>query len=543
MGLRDENIEKLGSQAFDVLVIGGGINGAVSAAALAARGARVALIDARDFAGFTSQQSSNLVWGGIKYMEGYEFGLVANLCKSRNELLHSFPSTVQEVRFLTTLSKQSRVHPLFMLAGTWLYWLFGRARTRSPRLLNKSQIKATEPLINVDNCVGGVEYSDAYLHDNDARFVFNFIRNALDNGCTAANYVRSLGGSHDMNQGWTIEARDEESGRQFSIRATLLVNAAGAFVDQHNEMTKITTRYRHVFSKGIHLIVPKLSREHRVLAFFADDGRLFFAIPMAHRTCIGTTDTPVEHPVTRVTAEDREFVLSNINKRLDLDRPLEDRDVIAERCGVRPLAIEKGKLAEDDFLQLSRKHVVETQADHAHISIFGGKLTDCLNVGEEVCKEVEKLGVKLRKTHGKWYGEPEREIRTAYFKRAHKLGLDQIIASDTGEMVSERLWRRYGENAISMLDAIERDPRMAETLIEGSGIRRCELDYLAENELVVRLEDYLRRRSKLELLVTRESLLRSNGLYEACEILFGDEARARYDEYFASTHLDGEKPK
>ena len=89
MDLRNNNIKALESEEYDVLIIGGGINGAVSAAALAASGAKVALIDARDFAGFTSQQSSNLVWGGIKYMEGYEFGLVAGLCRSRNELLDS----------------------------------------------------------------------------------------------------------------------------------------------------------------------------------------------------------------------------------------------------------------------------------------------------------------------------------------------------------------------------------------------------------------------------------------------------------------------
>ena len=111
MALRDTNISRLSTEEFDVLIIGGGINGAVSAAALAARGARVALIDARDFAGFTSQQSSNLVWGGIKYMEGYEFGLVAGLCKSRNELLDSFPSTVKEIRFLMTLTASSAFTP------------------------------------------------------------------------------------------------------------------------------------------------------------------------------------------------------------------------------------------------------------------------------------------------------------------------------------------------------------------------------------------------------------------------------------------------
>lgn len=532
MKLRQQNIEKLQSDEFDVLIIGAGINGAVSAAALASRGVKVALIDARDFAGFTSQQSSNLVWGGIKYLESYEFGLVNNLCKSRNELLRSFPSTVKEIRFLTTLSKKSRIPPWFMLAGCWLYWLFGRAQTRIPRLLSVNKIKTKEPLINVEHSAGGIEYSDAYLHDNDARFVFNFVRNAMNKGCIAANYIKSNSASRDDNNHWVVEAEDQQSGAQLTIRSKVMINAAGAFVDQLNKMSGIETVNRHIFSKGIHLIVPRLSREKRVLAFFADDGRLFFAIPMAYRTCIGTTDSYVDNPVTQVTEEDRDFVLSNINDRLDLDKPLDANDVIAERCGVRPLVVKKGQRTDGDFMQLSRKHAVETSREKNHISIFGGKLTDCLNVGEEICEEVRQLGIQLSPLKTKWYGEPDKEAPTAYFKRCHQLGIDQILASDTGEMLSERLWRRYAEHAIPMLDAIEKNSKMADVLIEGSGIRRCEIDYLAENELVVKLEDYLRRRSKLELLVSYDTLKHSRGLYEACEKLFGDEAKAKYDEYF-----------
>ena len=343
MNLRQRNIEKLKTDEFDVLIIGGGINGAVSAAALAAHGVKVALIDARDFAGFTSQQSSNLVWGGIKYMESYEFGLVSNLCKSRNELLKSFPSTVKEIRFLTTLSQCSRYHAWFMFAGSWLYWLFGRASTRIPCLLSANQIKAKEPLINTENSVGGIEYSDAYLHDNDARFVFNFVRNAMHRGCVAANYVKSTRECWTDNDHWVTQVEDQETGSKFTIRSRVMINAAGAFVDGLNKSAEVETDYRHLFSKGIHLIVPRISRQHRVLAFFANDGRLFFAIPMANRTCIGTTDTYVDEPETEVTDEDRDFVLSNINARLDLKKPLDVNDIIAERCGVRPLAIKKGQ--------------------------------------------------------------------------------------------------------------------------------------------------------------------------------------------------------
>ena len=532
MDLRNQNIGLLELTEFDVLIVGAGINGAVSAAALTARGAKVGLIDARDFAGFTSQQSSNLVWGGIKYLESYEFGLVASLCKSRNELLRSFPSTVKEIRFLTTISKGFRFHPLMMLAGTWLYWLFGRGKTRIPKLFSATQIAAQEPLVNTHISRGGIEYSDAYLHDNDARFVFNFVRNAMDKGCVAANYVKSLGASRDATGRWSTEVEDQVSGRQFAIKSKLLINAAGAFVDQHNELVGIGTEYRHLFSKGIHLIVPRISDNNRVLAFFADDGRLFFAIPMANRTCIGTTDTRVDDPHTQVTDADRDFVLSNINARLNLPAPLTRDDVIAERCGARPLAIRQGQDSETDFLQLSRKHVVETSTELGHISIFGGKLTDCLNVGDEVCEEVSRLGVQLLDPAGKWYGEPGSAARLAFFQRAKKLGLDKIIAKDTEEVLSQRLWRRYAAHANAMLDAIEQDPSLSDPLIESGGIRRCEIDYIVNSELIINLEDFLRRRSKIELLVSRDELKHSTGLYEACEKLFGENAKARFDEYF-----------
>ncbi|MGW8194177.1 MAG: glycerol-3-phosphate dehydrogenase/oxidase [Desulforhopalus sp.] len=532
MMLRDKNIKKLQGDTFDVLIIGGGINGAVCAAALAARGARVALIDCRDFAGFTSQYSSNLIWGGIKYMESYEFRLVNNLCKSRNELLRSFPSTVTEIRFLSTLSKKTRIPPWLMLIGTWVYWLFGRGQTRTPSIFSTSEIKNAEPLVNITDSRGGVEYSDAYLQDNDARFVFNFVRSAMDKGCVAANYVEYIKGEYDPQNNWLALARDKVSNEQFEIRARTVINAAGAFVDRLNGLAGVETEYQHVFSKGIHLIVPRLTRKKRVLAFFADDGRLFFAIPMANRTCIGTTDTPVKEPETEVTAEDREFVLSNINARLELTKPLETGDIISERCGVRPLVLKKGQKSKDDFLHMSRKHVVETTAEKNHISIFGGKLTDCLNVGEEICGEIEKLGVQLRTVDDKWYGEPTNEVKSAYYMRAYELGLDHSIAGDTGEMLSDRLWRRYGKQAIEMIDAIEKDSRMAEPLIEGTGIRRCEMEYIRDNEMVVTLEDYLKRRSKLEYLIPREDLKKLKGVYEACEQLFADEAQVKYEEYF-----------
>lgn len=532
MQLRKSNLAKLQQRTYDVLIVGGGINGAVSAAALAGKGAQVALIDRGDFAGLTSMNSSNLAWGGIKYMETWDFALVRKLCMSRNHLMRSYPSTVQEIRFFTTLTKGFRYPPLYLLMGAWLYWLIGNGFTRTPRFLAPARIRSEEPVVETGNASGGFEYSDAYLHDNDARFVFNFVRAALDRGCVAANYVESLGARRDNGE-WVVRARNVvDGGPEFEIRAKVLINAAGPYVDAHNQLSGQKTEHHHALSKGIHLIVDRLVEQRRVLAFFADDGRLFFVIPMGNRTCIGTTDTPVTDPRVGVTEEDAAFVLDNINKRLKLARPLTKEDIIATRCGVRPLAVKAEAGGQRDFLQLSRKHAIDLRREDAHLSIFGGKLTDCLNVGNEVSELVRSLGISLPYPHYKWYGEPPDAVRDEFFHQARLLGLDGY--AESSEPLSTRLWRRYGAEALGLLENIREDPRQAEVLIKGTEYLRCEVAQAARREMITKLEDFLRRRSKIALVVRKRDIEASPGLAEACELLFGEQAADKLAEYVAA---------
>lgn len=531
MQLRSSNIDKLAGEVFDVLVVGGGINGAAATAALAGKGVRVALIERGDFASSTSMHSSNLVWGGIKYMESRDFALVRKLCKSRNHLIKSYPATVQEIRFLTTISRGFRYHPRYLWAGSWLYWLIGNGFTRIPNFLTPRGIRARERIIDIGDAVGGFEYSDAYLHDNDARFVFNFVRGALDYGAAAVNYVESLGARRE-NGLWITRIRDVMADRTFEVRSRALINAAGPWVDDHNAKTGQATDHHHVYSKGIHLIVPRLTESQRVLAFFADDGRLFFVIPMGPRTCIGTTDTRVDKPEVDVTEDDVRFVLDNINKRLTLDRPIGVDDIISTRCGVRPLAVKASGGSDRDFLQLSRKHAIDINAEDAHLSIYGGKLTDCLNVGEEIVAAIGNLGIDVPFPHHRWYGEPSEAVHREFQHQATLMGLDDMTSPHSSEPLSTRLWRRYGTQALAMIDEIREDPRQAEVLIEGTEYLRCELRQAQRREMITRLEDFLRRRSKISLVVREEAMRESAGLKEACAILFGDQAASRFAEYF-----------
>ncbi|MBI3394846.1 MAG: FAD-dependent oxidoreductase, partial [Spirochaetia bacterium] len=485
MKLRDSNIERLKNQTFEVLVVGGGINGGVSAAVLASRGVKTALIEKNDFAGFTSQETSNLVWGGIKYMETMEFGLVRDLCVSRNHLIRSYPSTIEEIRFFVNLEKGFRWPRLFLYMGSLLYWMIGNFFTRAPRLLSKKTIAKEEPVVSIDRSIGGFEYSDAYLHDNDARFAFGFVRRAIDNGAVAANYVESLG-SRREGDFWITKTRDVMSGKEWEIKSRVLINACGPYVDEVNGRSSITTEHKHLFSKGIHLMLNRISPSNRVLTFFADDGRLFFIIPMGPKSCVGTTDTRVDTLPPHVTAEDRKFVLDNINHRLKLDRPFTEADIIAERCGVRPLVVnpKPGKKDTGDWMALSRRHAVDLNREKKHISIFGGKLTDCLNVGQEVSDLVKSLGIKMEYEDRVWYGEPPRSNRDTFYHQAKLMDLDAMTAPESSEPLSRRLWRRYGNGALAILEDIREDAAMGEVLIKGTEYLRGEIYHTARREMV-----------------------------------------------------------
>ncbi|MEX1033174.1 MAG: FAD-dependent oxidoreductase [Cellvibrionaceae bacterium] len=532
MSLRTENIDKLAKNSFDVLVLGGGINGAVAAAALAAKGVKVALIDKSDFASCSSSNSSNLAWGGIKYLESGELLLVNKLCRSRNHLMRHYPSSVKEIRFFTTIRKGFRMPAFMVYLGAVFYWLIGAFFTRPPRYLSPASIRREEPVVAMDGVIGGLEYSDCYLPDNDARFVFRFIRSAMESGCIAANYVEALGSTFADGR-WRTQARDVVNGEPLTIHSKVIINACGPYVDFYNRCINQQTGHHHLFSKGIHLIVERITPDERVLTFFASDGRLFFVIPMGPKTCIGTTDTPVKSPAVSVTEEDRQFVLDNANTLLDLPTPLTTKDIVAERCGVRPLAVSTtGKDESADWLKLSRRHAIDTDREKNFISIFGGKLTDCINVGEEIVDLVKALGVDVPDEARIWYGEPSPTSKADFLAKAKAMGVDGRIETLSGEPLSERIWRRYGSYAYELLEQIAADPQRAlQKPIENIEYTHCELALMARTEMITTLDDFLRRRSKVAQVVASEQLLNHPGLKEVSEVLFADRASEKLGEY------------
>jgi len=354
----------------------------------------------------------------------------------------------------------------------------------------------------------------------------------MNYGCVAANYVESLDAVRKDGL-WEISARDNISGETFTIKSKALINACGPYVDDHNKLAEQTTDHQHLFSKGIHLIVDRITKDERILAFFASDGRLFFVIPMGNKTSVGTTDTQVDDPNVEVTEEDRQFVLDNINELLDLDKPITREDIIAERCGVRPLA-QKGGDGVADWVKLSRKHAVDTNFNDKHLSIFGGKTTDCINVGDEVAGLVKKMGIELPFEDYIWYGEDDDTVRDEFYHQAKLMDLDAYTVEGSSEPLTQRLWRRYGGVALELLEDIRQNPKQAERLMKDAEYLRCEIEHTARYEMVTKLDDFLRRRSKITQVVRHEDIIDAPGLIEACEIFFGDDAQAKRQEYIDS---------
>jgi glycerol-3-phosphate dehydrogenase len=508
---RAEAIDTIDDGIFDVLVVGGGINGAVSALALAANGLRVALVERHDFGSGTSQESSCMVWGGFKYLESRDLKLVAGLCDSRNRLASAYPTRLAETRFMAALDHGAPFPPWFAALGAVAYWGLGRLATQPPRHRSTATIERLEPSVDTSLVRGGIEYSDYLLVDNDARFVSELAIGSTRYGATIANRVEVLDAEQGVD-GWRIAMRDRVAGRDLEATARMVVNAGGPDVPVVGDLLGSSTEHRLVFSKGIHLVVPRITDSGRILAFFDDNERLFYVLPMGERSVIGTTDTQVDDPQVAVTDEDRIFLLEQINARIDRGTPLAEADVIAERCGVRALVVPPGGSAEGrDWTELSREHAVEVDATLGVVSVLGGKLSDCLNVGEEVVEAAAACGLPGRRPVRRWYGEPGRTARRRYDERAAGLALDPGVAAD--------LWRRQGMRAFPALDLMDADRSMGEPMGGLMPLTEAEVRVMADHEWIVEPDDFLRRRTMLAQVQRVDDLAKDSAVSSALNLL------------------------
>jgi len=500
--------ENLIKPSYDVAVIGGGINGAVSAAACSAKGLSVLIIDREDFASVTSSQSSNLIWGGIKYLQTYEFWLVFKLCIARAKLMKEYPTRIKSVGFFAALGPNAPFGKLLGTFGTLFYWFIGLFTTPAPKTYSIRKALALVPNLGTKRVRGAVEYFDGMMPDNDSRFVWDFIARARKLGATALNYQELVDASK-TETGFDLEIRDSLTNVSTKTSAKLIVNAAGPFAKDLTQLTGASISKDLVFSKGIHLVVRKLTSDDRILAFWDEQGRLFYVIPMHDRSVIGTTDTRVSDPSEKVNDQDRQFVLRQINASMNLENPLTSADIISERCGVRALVVDKGSDgAGADWHKLSRKHSIELDPSGI-ISILGGKFTDCLHVGDEVVRAVAKY-ISVPNGESQWIGEDSKD---QYLEIQRLVATEGLAGALSSEVLSQ-LWRRHGTASRKIIEAIRNNPEDSDLVFEGLAITFAELRFIVANEQIRTAEDLLRRRLPIAMVRSPEEIKQNNRLQQ-----------------------------
>lgn len=465
---------------FDLLVVGGGATGLGTALDAAARGYRTALIEQSDFAKGTSSRSTKLVHGGVRYLRQGNLPLVLEALRERGRLLQNAPHLVQPLGFVIPTRRWQ--DQLVYGVGMKVYdRLAGRFSLGVSRRLSRSETIERLPTVNTEGLTGGVLYHDAQF--DDARLAVALARAAVEHGALLANYCRCVGLLKEGSRVTGAEARDEETGETFSIRARAVINATGVFVDTIRQLDAPDAKALVTVSQGIHCVLPArfLPGTEALMVPKTSDGRVLFAVPWQGRVVVGTTDTPVDAASLepRALASELRFVLGHARQHLS-ESP-RDEDVLSVFAGLRPLVKKAG--SHGDTAALSREHAIRVSASGL-ITITGGKWTTYRRMAADVVDHAARLA-----------GLPKRPCVTA------ELSLDA-----GGSPAIQPELAQYGRSAEAIHAMMAADPALAARVHPALETRRAEVVWHVRHEMARTVEDVLARRTRALLLDARASL-------------------------------------
>jgi len=474
---------------YDLLVIGGGILGCAVARDAAGRGLRVALVEKEDFAYGTTSRSTRLIHGGLRYLELYDFGLVHEGLHEREVLLRTAPHLVRGLPFVTPVYAGDRWRPGMVRAGMVLYDLLSLGKSLpSHRMLSPAQVRELEPGLRSEGLLGGALYYDGQVEFPE-RLCLASILGATRRGADVANYAAARSLLREGRQVVGAVVEDRLSGKEHRLRARVVLNAAGPWADEVARLADPRARPVLRRTKGIHLVVPAFTR-HAVVLLARRDGRVFFAVPWAGRTLVGTTDTDYECSPDLVRAEPEEVAyLVEETRRVFPQANL--GQIQHAMAGVRAL-VRSRRAAES---AVSRKHrVLDHAGDGAPglISLFGGKITGARAIAAEaVDVAAHRLGVRRASTTTRepyFGGEvPPERLRPEVSARAAALGLESDQA--------EALVALYGTAAGEVLALAEAEPELARRLTPDRPEILAQVHYAVHTEMARTSADFLWRRT------------------------------------------------
>lgn len=488
--LRRAKLRYLREETFDLLVIGGGINGAGIAREAALRGIRTALVDKGDFASGTSSRSSKLIHGGFRYLETRDFGLVLAASRERDLLRRRLaPHLVRPLRFFFPMYRGGALRPWKLRAGLLLYDVLSAFRNiERHRGVPGAQAAAIEPRLRSEGLCGGALYYDCLT--DDSRLVLETVLSAEEAGATCLNYVcvEALEKDGGRLGGALLRDLDDEGG-SFRVCARSIVNAAGPWLDRIRALDDPAAPPVLRLTKGVHLVLPRerVGNRNAIVLNAVRDGRILFVLPWEEQTLVGTTDTDFDGSPDRLTVEPRD--LAYLLETLDFYFPqarLDERDVVASFAGLRPLV--DGSVGEAPS-EVSREEALFESASGL-ISLGGGKLTTYRRVAVKV---VDAVARRLRREHGidvkRHSGTDRRPLPGA---------VSPVIEASSGDLAAH-LRARYGSRAGAVLAIVDAEAALAAPLSPGAPDAQAEASFAARTELAVRIEDVLRRRTGVAL--------------------------------------------
>jgi glycerol-3-phosphate dehydrogenase len=478
----------LANRKFDLLICGGGIYGAWTAYDAARRGLRVAIVEQGDWASATSSASSKLIHGGLRYLESYDFKLVKKALAEREMLLRVAPHRVWPLNFGVPVYADNRVPSWQLKIGLTLYDFFaGKLFSKdSHRHFNKNAFTKNFPSLNTGSLKGGFIYTDAQT--DDARLVLELIDGAMQHGAVCVNYCKLTELIECDGKVCGAVLQDQLHHTSIKISAKQVVNTTGQWTttsEQGRSWCRLT--------KGVHLVLPSIGLKEALLLTAKSDGRVFFIIPWYGMTLLGTTDTAYNGDLNQVQveAEDIRYLLTEANHYLKTART--EADVVGSYAGVRTMK----RSDESSPSAMSRDWEFVTAENGVHHSI-GGKITsareDAANIVDKVCAQ---LGIEkpcaTRNTPFPWIPlEDYAEWCAAISAQAQQLGVDAES--------NKWLIRRHGKLVVEVLQSVELDAKLAERITPTLPFIYADLLFCARNEMVMHLDDLLRRRLPLLIL-------------------------------------------
>lgn len=502
---RADALDQLGSGELDVLVVGGGIVGVGAALDAVTRGLKVGLVEQRDLASGTSSRSSKLVHGGLRYLEMLDFALVKEALEERGLLLTRLaPHLVRPVPFLYPL-EHAWERP-YVGAGVALYdamAMTGKYDMGVPKHKHvfRKQLARMAPDVRTDELHGAIRYYDCQV--DDARLVMTIARTAANNGAHVATRTKvtgflregdpSTGSGQRRVVGATV--RDLEGERDIEVRAKVVINAAGVWTDEVQQLIGGQAQLDVDASKGIHLVVPRDRIRSECGFITKTEKSVLFVIPWGQFWIIGTTDTAWDYDLAHPAASktDIDYLLGHVNRLLK--DPLDHRDVIGVWAGLRPLLKPMRKEGEmGETTKLSREHTVANPVPGL-VLVAGGKLTTYRVMAKDaVDHAIRDFGVTPASITdrvplmGAWGHEARTNQRVA---------LSRSSGLDVG--VIDHLLGRYGGLVDEVLDLIHQRPELGEPLPGAEHYLRAEVLYAATHEGARHLDDVLARRTRVSI--------------------------------------------